>query len=368
MSGNDHSKTHPGPSAFTPDEAGVAYEDDPFANFARARADAAGDDPGSGTNPDAGGAVPPGDPGEDARAPRAPRGVAERGNGWGALALSALSGIVMLALGLWVTDFVTELMAREGWLGWLAFALVAALALAALMLALREVVGLMRLRRLAHVRSRADEAVRQGERRIAQAVLTDLANLYDGRDDMQWALANLKRHRQGVLEAHDLMALADRELAATLDGPARAIVAETAKRVSVLTALSPSPALDMAFVAYQTLHMMRRLAALYGGQPGFFGLIRLARRVISHIIVTGGIALTLDLAQDMIGKRVVGMVAGRLGEGLFNGALTARLGLAAMNVCRPLPHLETRPPNIRAIIGELTATQPAAPPPKAKPR
>ena len=315
------------------------YEDDPFAQ------------PPSGASPDGaqekGASVPP---------RHGPRGVAERGFGWGALLISALLAILSLAAGVWLTDFVSDLMAREGWLGWTAFGLVAIAGLAALALALRELAGLLRLRKLAGLRRRADEALRQDDRKLARRVLKELEALYQGRDDTRWALEQLARHRNSVLEARDTLTLADRELGEALDAKARATVAESAKRVSVLTALSPSPALDMMFVAYQSLAMLRRLAELYGGQPGFFGLMRLARRVITHIVVTGGIALTLDLAQDMISKRLVGMVAGRLGEGVFNGALTVRLGLAAIDVCRPLPHIETKPANARSILAELIAT------------
>ncbi len=43
----------------------------------------------------------------------------------------------------------------------------------------------------------------------------------------------------------------------------------------------------------------------------------------------------------------------RLGEGAFNGALTARLGVAAVEVTRPLPFLDAEPLRVREILAEL---------------
>lgn len=329
-------KQHSGPRVFDPDHVRLIVEE-------------ASDDPGpeAATNDETM---------QRKREARIQRGVQlGRRMGWGAVFLSAVSALLVMATGLWASNLVADLMVREGWLGWLAFGAFVIASFAALMLAAREVYGLLRLRKLSRIRSNAEAALRQGAESQARGVLRNLIRLYSGRDDTEIAVRHLRQYAGGIHSAEELLRLADRELGEALDPQARANVAQSARRVSVLTALSPGAVLDMIFVAAETLAMMRRLSQLYGGRPGFFGLLRLARRVISHIIITGGLAFTLDLAQDVFGKRIAGVVAGRLGEGFFNGALTARLGLAAINVCRPLPFLDAKPPNLRAIIGELAS-------------
>ena len=42
----------------------------------------------------------------------------------------------------------------------------------------------------------------------------------------------------------------------------------------------------------------------------------------------------------------------RLGEGAFNGALTARIGAAAVEVCRPLPFIAAPPIRARDMLAE----------------
>ena len=44
-------------------------------------------------------------------------------------------------------------------------------------------------------------------------------------------------------------------------------------------------------------------------------------------------------------------VSRRFGEGVMNGALTARVGVAAMDVCRPLPFAALPRPKVSNLIG-----------------
>ena len=62
-----------------------------------------------------------------------------------------------------------------------------------------------------------------------------------------------------------------------LDAEARQIIAKAAKRVSVVTAVNPAPALDVLFTGYQVLAMLRQVAGLYGGRPGSLETLKLAR-------------------------------------------------------------------------------------------
>ena len=45
----------------------------------------------------------------------------------------------------------------------------------------------------------------------------------------------------------------------------------------------------------------------------------------------------------------------RFGEGVVNGALTARVGLAAIDLCRPLPWLRRKRPGVSATVSRALA-------------
>lgn len=272
---------------------------------------------------------------------------------WGTLFLSAVGGLVTLAAGVWLHDLVMGLLAREAWVGWLATGLVVLAGIAGSVLAIREALALARLSRLGTLSHDAASALDQSDKPGAQAVIEGLERLYASRQDMVWARQRFADHSGDIMDARELLTLAERELIVPLDRQAHDAVAQAAKRVSVLTAVSPAAFLDMLLVGVANLRMLRQIATIYGARPATFGLMKLARMVVSHIVVTGGIAIGDDMLQQMLGQKLTAKISARLGEGVFNGALTARIGLAALNVCRPLPHIDTKPPRFRDLASRV---------------
>ena len=101
--------------------------------------------------------------------------------------------------------------------------------------------------------------------------------------------------------------------------------------------------------------MIRRVAEVYGGRSGALGNWRLARTVMSHLVATGAVAVGDDLIGSVAGGGVLSKLSRRFGEGMINGALTARVGLAAMEVCRPLPFRQLKRPLVTGIVKRALA-------------
>lgn len=292
---------------------------------------------------------PPGElnPGESAATRR--RG----GFSWGGILATALGGLVSLAIGAACAQFVAAALGRQDWVGWATLALLAIAAFAALVIVLRELVGIMRLARLGRLRKDIDKALRERDRKLELNTVRRLRKLFASRADAKWGLSRLAEHARDVRDPGELLKLADRELLAPLDMLARRTVLKSAKRVATVTAISPLPWIGMLYVLTENLRMMRALATLYGGRPGTVGALRLGRLTIGHILATGGLALTDDLVGQFFGQDLLRRVSRRLGEGAFNGALTARLGVAAVEVTRPMPAMDVPPVRVRDILSEL---------------
>jgi putative membrane protein len=277
----------------------------------------------------------------------------ERGLRWGTILLWSLAGAAFLGACAWFARLVSAALVRDDWVGWTMLVLLLTAALAALMITLRELIGFSRLARLNRLRSEVDRALRKRDSKRERKAALRLARLYGGRPDHAWSVRRFRDHARDVHDPGELLALAEREMVTPLDLTARRLITRSAKRVATVTALSPMVLFAVTYVLIENLRLLRGLATLYGGRPGFVGVLRLANMVLGHIIATGGLALTDDLLGQFLGQDVLRRLSARLGEGAFNGTLTARIGVAAITVIRPLPFLNAKPPRVRDILGEV---------------
>lgn len=277
---------------------------------------------------------------------------------WGALLMGAIFLLVTMWAGLAVTQLVEDFFARSPLLGWIALGVAGIAGLAALVIIAREIWALARLRRIEHIQVDAAHAINTDDSAAAKRAIDQLKSLYAPRADSQLGLKELKQYESDIMDGRDRMKLAERHLVSWRDGEAHRIIAHAARRITLLTTVAPTPALDILFVAAQNLRMMRELATLYGGRPSTLATLRLARMVISHLAVTGGIALSDNLIQHVVGKGLLGRLSARFGEGTVNGILTARVGLAARDVCRPIPQEASAKETLGSLMKELISSAP----------
>lgn len=273
-----------------------------------------------------------------------------RGSGLTRFAVWAFGALFSFALSVAAYDFVTGLLARNVVLGWIALALVVVAVVAGLVLAMREWGAFLRLGRLDSLRLRAVEARAAADLKAARGVVAGLVGLYGARGDTAWGRARLAEREGEVMDADALLALAERELLATLDAEARLVIEAAARQVATVTALVPLALADVATALVANLRMIRRIAEIYGGRSGSFGSLKLLRRVFGSLVAAGALALTDDMIGSVAGGGVLSKLSRRFGEGVVNGALTARVGLAAMELCRPMPFVALERPAVSSLV------------------
>jgi putative membrane protein len=283
----------------------------------------------------------------------APIVPAQRGFRWGAVFWTALGGLILLGLGLGVTRLIEDLFARSESLGFLGLAFAFAATLAFAIVVAREAFGLARLATIEKLHLRAAAALASDDRRESRAIVQDLLKLAHQNPHLARARATLQGHTNDIIDGADLVRLAERELMTPLDQEARRLISSAAQRVSIVTAVSPRALIDVLFVFAASLRLIRQLARLYGGRPGALGMIKLMRHVIAHVAITGGMAASDSLIQQVLGHGIAAKLSQRLGEGVLNGLLTARLGLAAVDVTRPLPFTALPRPALGDLAKDL---------------
>lgn len=285
---------------------------------------------------------------------------ARRASRLGAVAVAALGTLVTLALGLWTDQLIRDLFERAEWLGWLAAAAAAVGVLALLAIAIRELWALRRLASVEKLRGRAAEALERDDPKAARAVVAELTTMFatvPGTASGRRALAELEGE---IVDGGDLIRIAEKEILAPLDARAQTIVLDAAKRVSLVTAVSPRALVDIAYVVFEAARLVRRLSQLYGGRPGTLGFLRLARSVLSHLAVTGSIAVGDSFVQQIVGHGLAARLSAKLGEGVVNGMMTARIGIAAIETTRPLPFAAVKRPGMGDFLAALASFSRAA--------
>jgi putative membrane protein len=283
----------------------------------------------------------------------APMVAARRSFRWGTLFWAATGGLILLGLGLGVTRLIEDLFARSEGLGFVGLGFACAAALAFIVIVAREALGLARLATIEKLHARSSAVLATDDRAESRAIVGDLLKLAHQNPHLARARATLQNHADDIIDGADMIRLAERELMTPLDQEARRLVSSAAQRVSIVTAVSPRALIDILFVFAASLRLIRQLARLYGGRPGALGMIALMRHVIAHVAITGGMAASDSLVQQVLGHGLAAKLSQRLGEGVLNGLLTARLGLAAIDVTRPLPFTSLPRPVLTDLAKDL---------------
>ena len=274
--------------------------------------------------------------------------------GWLARLLWGTAGLlVSLGVGLALNALIDSLFATSSWLGYVGLTVLALFLLALIAIVIREVASLWRLRTLDHLKLQSAEVFETDNLKRAHAVLGELTGIYGARPDLSRALARLKADQTQFFDGGELLKFGERTLMAPLDARARALTAASARRVAMVTTISPRALVDIAFVVWESVRLGGAIARLYGARPGLWGTWRLIGAILGHLAVTGGLVLTDGVVEQLVGQGLAARLSQRLGEGVVNGLMTVRVGIAAMRVVRPLPFTTEPAPMVKDFVPEL---------------
>ncbi|AVH32994.1 YcjF family protein [Vibrio fluvialis] len=152
-----------------------------------------------------------------------------------------------------------------------------------------------------------------------------------------------------VLEMYDAMVVSEQDKQATK------LVSQYSTEAAALVAISPLAVADMLLVAWRNFKMIDQLADLYGVELGYWSRLKLFKAVLVNMAAAGASELAIDASMDLLSMDLAGKVSARAGQGLGVGILTARLGLKAMSLLRPLPWYKDRAVKLSAIRKQIVA-------------
>lgn len=263
---------------------------------------------------------------------------------------ASVASLVLFIAGVATWDFVFSLLERNPTLGYVALALTTLVSGFLLVLALRELASLARLNRIDGLRADAERVRASGSLEDVRGFQTRITRLYAKRADLRWGLGVLKDRGDDVADVQTRLAHIETALMGPLDAAALAKIEAASRQVATATALVPLALADVVVALTANVRMIRQIAQIYGGRAGTLGAWRLTKAVAAHLVATGAVAVGDDLIGSLAGGGLLSKVSRRFGEGVINGALTARVGIAAMEVCRPMPFDAVKKPRVTGVV------------------
>ncbi|WP_075181862.1 YcjF family protein [Pantoea sp. 1.19] len=203
-------------------------------------------------------------------------------------------------------------------------------------------------RRLRRLRQRADsrDAAREllsshglGQGQAFCEQLARQAGLDNGHPAMQRWRAALHDSQND----REVVTLYGQLVQPVLDAQARRAISRSAAESALMVAVSPLALVDMAFIAWRNVRLVNQIARLYGMELGYFSRIRLLRLVLFNMAFAGASELVSEVGLDWVSQDIAARLSARAAQGVGAGLLTARLGIKAMALCRPLPWLDDKP-------------------------
>lgn len=264
--------------------------------------------------------------------------------------VGVLSALIFGMIGVAMWDFVTTMLTERPLLGLIFTVLTGTVALILTVLSGREILAFRRLGALERIQTRVVDARADASRDAAIAAGKQVMGLYHGREELGWKRTRINELLPDQMDGEGVLTVIEAEMMEPLDKAALAEIESASRRVAMATALVPLALVDVLMALAANLRMVRAIAQIYGGRSGTVGSWRLVRAVLAHLVATGAVAIGDDMISSVAGGAVMGKISRRLGEGVINGALTARVGITAMQLCRPMPFVAREKPKTRDVV------------------
>lgn len=214
--------------------------------------------------------------------------------------------------------------------------LIALLALSGGVQIWRSFKGLRQLRDTERLHDRARELLEHNGQGGSAALLSDLERRYQDQVGHK-SVIDAIRDLDSAYSDREVVQFLSRHALESQDAAARRCVQRYSVESGVLVALSPWATFDMLLVGWRNLRMLREIADIYGIAPGAAAQWKLLKSVLHGLAFAGVSEMAIDAGSAALGSSLTSTLSARAGQGLGAGLFTARTGLQAQKLCRPLP-------------------------------
>ncbi|MCW8885899.1 MAG: TIGR01620 family protein [Motiliproteus sp.] len=242
---------------------------------------------------------------------------------------------------------------QQHWsLGTLLSLLIVSVLVMAIVLALRALKGMRQLRRRQPLQQRASQMIASNQYKQAAPLLDEMAEQLKG-TALVVPLQQCINEVDSVYRDGEVIRFVSNHGFVEADRKAIDKISRCSFDTAALVAVSPFASFDILLAAWRNWRMLNSIADCYGIAPGIAGQWRLLRQVLHNLAFVGLSELAIDNSGTLLTGSVTGQLTARIGQGLGAGLVTARIGLEAVKLCRPLPFDEGNKPKLSQIQSSL---------------
>jgi putative membrane protein len=252
--------------------------------------------------------------------------------------------------------FVAQQFYSSFFLGSVFLGLMVAISGAALTLTWRSYQHLRRLRTVSALQKEGKQLMEKNDYGHAIQYINRVMLFYADRPEVK---ARAERFYLTMNDSHhdsEVCSLFSSQVMKDIDQQAHRIVIQRSKETALMVMISQIALLDAILTLWRNVRMIRDIASLYGGRPGFFGSIGLISGVLQNLIYADVSEMVAGSVAEILGSSMLSVMSAQVAQGLGSGVLTARLGLHAMQACRPLPFSEEEKPRLTHIRREIMSS------------
>lgn len=137
------------------------------------------------------------------------------------------------------------------------------------------------------------------------------------------------------------------------DNAAKEVVIKHSSDCALMVAVSPFAAIDMMLVVWRNFKMLNEIGQVYGIPNSPFSRAKVFKQVLKNMMLVGAQELVMDATFESMGVSLGTKLSARAAQGVGAGLISLRIGLKAIEYCRPISFSSDEVPKISNMRGEI---------------
>ncbi|MEZ9710253.1 YcjF family protein [Vibrio breoganii] len=218
---------------------------------------------------------------------------------------------------------------------------------------LRELLKIRRLRHQGDVQMKAQQLYDNNDYGNAGPFCDSLSKTMTASGVENVGLSKWSQHKSDNHSDRDMLDLYQGYVLSPVDQKINKAIAKYSSEAAVMVAVSPLAAADMLLVAWRNISLINRIAKEYGVELGYWSRIQLLRLTLINMAAAGGTELAMDAGMDLLSMDLTAKLSTRAAQGVGVGLLTARLGIKAAQLMRPIPFSDDNRLRLRDVRDQV---------------